>query len=239
MCESANTLSSKFFGLVPEIKTLPPHKLNDQQVAFEGGGLMSEELNGRRVAIISADGFEQSELLEPKKALELAGAEVQIISIKAGSIKGWDKKDWGQSVDVDAVIADVNPEDYDALMLPGGVLNPDKLRQDENVVEFVTTFLKSGKPIAAICHGPQTLIETGLLKGRKMTSYSSIKSDLKNAGVEWLDQEVVVDQGLVTSRTPEDLPAFNKKMIEEFAEGSHDRSRVRKNNDLAEPLTLH
>ncbi|MBC7371436.1 MAG: type 1 glutamine amidotransferase, partial [Bdellovibrionaceae bacterium] len=173
---------------------------------------MSEELNGRRVAIISADGFEQSELLEPKKALELAGAEVQIISIKAGSIKGWDKKDWGQSVDVDALIADVNPEDYDALMLPGGVLNPDKLRQDENVVEFVTTFLKSGKPIAAICHGPQTLIETGLLKGRKMTSFSSIKSDLKNAGVEWVDQEVVVDQGLVTSRTPEDLPAFNKKM---------------------------
>ena len=200
---------------------------------------MAEELNGRKVVILSADGFEQSELLEPKKALEAAGAEVQVVSLKSGQIRGWDKKDWGQSVDVDAVIADVNPEDYDALMLPGGVLNPDKLRQDENVIEFVTTFLTSRKPIAAICHGPQTLIETGMLKGRKMTSFSGIKTDLKNAGVEWVDQEVVVDQGLVTSRTPEDLPAFNKKMIEEFAEGTHDRSRVRKAEGDVQSLTLH
>ena len=189
---------------------------------------MSEELSGTKVAILSADGFEQSELLEPKKALENAGAEVQVISIKAGSIKGWDKKDWGQSVTVDAVIDEVNPEDFDALMLPGGVINPDKLRQQEKVIEFVTAFMKSGKPIAAICHGPQTLIETGLLKGRKLTSYSSIKTDLVNAGAEWVDQEVVVDRGLVTSRKPDDIPAFNKKMIEEFAEGIHDRSPIRR-----------
>jgi protease I len=125
---------------------------------------------------------------------------------------------------VDAVISEVNPEDFDALMLPGGVINPDKLRKEESVVEFVTAFVESGKPIAAICHGPQTLIETNLMKGRKMTSWPSLKTDLKNAGVEWVDEEVVVDRGLVTSRKPDDLPAFNKKMIEEFAEGRHQRA---------------
>jgi protease I len=185
---------------------------------------MSEELNGKKVAILSTDGFEQSELFEPKKALEAAGAEVVIVSLKAGSIKGWDQNNWGKSIDVDAVISEVNPEDFDALMLPGGVINPDKLRKEESVVEFVTAFVESGKPIAAICHGPQTLIETNLMKGRKMTSWPSLKTDLKNAGVEWVDEEVVVDRGLVTSRKPDDLPAFNKKMIEEFAEGRHQRA---------------
>lgn len=179
------------------------------------------ELEGVRVAILSADGFEQSELFEPKKALEKAGAEVQIISLKKGKITGWDKKDWGKSIEVDEVVSAVSPDDFDALMLPGGVINPDKLRSNEEAVEFVEGFFEAGKPIAAICHGPQTLIETGYLEGRKMTSYKSIKTDLINAGAKWVDKEVVCDQGLVTSRQPDDIPAFNKKMIEEFAEGPH------------------
>lgn len=179
------------------------------------------ELEGVRVAILSADGFEQSELFEPKKALEKAGAEVQIISLKKGKITGWDKKDWGKSIEVDDVVSAVSPDDFDALMLPGGVINPDKLRSNEEAVEFVEGFFEAGKPIAAICHGPQTLIETGYLEGRKMTSYKSIKTDLMNAGAKWIDKEVVCDQGLVTSRQPDDIPAFNKKMIEEFAQGPH------------------
>jgi protease I len=199
---------------------------------------MTEELTGIKVAIVSADGFEQSELFEPKKALEQAGATVQVISLKAGEIKGWNEKDWGKSIKVDAVIDDVNPEDFDALMLPGGVLNPDKLRQEEKVVEFVTAFMESGKPVAAICHGPQTLIETGLLEGRKMTSYAAIKTDLVNAGANWVDEEVVVDQGLVTSRKPADLPAFNRKMIEEFAEGVHNRA-IKSRESADQPRNVH
>ncbi|WP_461449935.1 type 1 glutamine amidotransferase domain-containing protein [Mucilaginibacter sp.] len=178
-------------------------------------------LENRRVAILTEEGFEQVELTSPKAALKDAGAIVHVISPKSGKIKAWDKTNWGIEVDVDKQLDEVSPDDYDALVLPGGVLNPDKLRQNKEAVAFVTAFLKSGKPVAAICHGPQMLIETGLLKGRKLTSFPSLQTDLRNAGAEWVDEEVVVDNGLVTSRTPADLPAFNKKAIEEFAEGVH------------------
>jgi len=178
-------------------------------------------LDNRRVAILTEEGFEQVELTSPKSALIEAGATVHVISPKAGKIKAWDKTDWGIEVDVDKQLGEVSPDDYDALMLPGGVLNPDKLRQNKDAVAFVSAFLDEGKPIAAICHGPQILIETGMIKGRKLTSYPSLQTDLKNAGTHWVDEEVVVDNGLVTSRRPDDLPVFNKKMIEEFAEGVH------------------
>ena len=178
-------------------------------------------LENRRVAILTEEGFEQVELTSPKTALLDAGATVDVISPKSGKIKAWDKTNWGIEVDVDKQLDEVSPDDYDALMLPGGVLNPDKLRQNKDAVAFVSAFLDEGKPIAAICHGPQMLIETGMIKGRKLTSYPSLQTDVKNAGAKWVDEEVVVDNGLVTSRRPADLPAFNKKMLEEFAEGVH------------------
>lgn len=178
--------------------------------------MAEKRLAGKRVAILATDGFEQSELLKPQKALQDAGAEVHVVSLKLGLIKGWDKKDWGESVHVDMSLDDANPEDYDALMLPGGVINPDSLRSEAKAVQFVRSFADAGKPIAAICHGPQTLVETGFLAGKKMTSYKSLKTDMINAGADWIDDEVVVDQGLVTSRKPDDIPAFNERMIEEF-----------------------
>jgi protease I len=180
-----------------------------------------ETLENRRVAILTEEGFEQVELTSPKTALKEAGAMVDVISPKAGKIKAWDKTNWGIEVDVDKQLDEVSPDNYDALVLPGGVLNPDKLRQNKDAVAFVSAFLDEGKPIAAICHGPQMLIETGMIKGRKLTSYPSLQTDLKNAGAHWVDEEVVVDNGLVTSRRPDDLVAFNKKMVEEFAEGVH------------------
>lgn len=183
---------------------------------------MNNLLEDKKVAIIATNGFEEIELTAPREALESAGAEVHLISPESGKIKAWDKTDWGEEYDVDRNINDVSSHDYNALLLPGGVLNPDHLRTNEKVVSFVKSFLADKKPIAAICHGPWTLIETGLLKGRKVTSYPSIKTDLKNAGAEWVDEEVVVDNGLVTSRNPDDIPAFNKKMIEEFREGVHE-----------------
>lgn len=182
-------------------------------------------LNNRKVAILTEEGFEQVELTSPKEALQAAGATVHIVSPQSGKIKAWDKDHWGIEVDVDKVLTDVNPSDYDALVLPGGVLNPDKLRQNKDAVAFVKSFLEEGKPLAAICHGPQMLIETGLIKGRKLTSYPSLQTDLKNAGAEWVDQEVVTDNGLVTSRTPADLEAFNKKAVEEITEGVHDAAQ--------------
>ena len=178
-------------------------------------------LSNKKVAILTEEGFEQVELTSPVEALKYAGATVHIISPKSGKIKAWDKTDWGITVDVDKELSEVSPDDYDALVLPGGVLNPDKLRQNKDAVAFVKTFLEEGKPLAAICHGPQMLIETGMIKGRKLTSYPSLQTDLKNAGAHWVDEEVVVDHGLVTSRRPDDLPAFNKKVIEEIAEGVH------------------
>ncbi|MDB5136922.1 MAG: protease [Mucilaginibacter sp.] len=178
-------------------------------------------LNNRRVAILTEEGFEQIELISPKQAIEAAGAKVDVISPKSGKIKAWDKTNWGIEIDVDKQLSDVSPDDYDALVLPGGVLNPDKLRQNKEAVAFVSAFLDEGKPVAAICHGPQMLIETGMIGGRTLTSYPSLQTDLKNAGAHWIDQEVVVDHGLVTSRTPADLDAFNAKAIEEIGEGMH------------------
>lgn len=176
---------------------------------------------GKKVAILTENGFEQSELTSPKAALEKAGATVHIISPQKEKVKAWDKDKWGIELPVDVQIDNANPEDYDALMLPGGVMNPDSLRTNSKAVEFAKHFLNEAKPLAAICHGPQLLIETGLLEGRKITSYHSLRTDLENAGADWVDKEVVVDNGLVTSRTPEDLDAFNKKMLEEIQEGVH------------------
>ncbi len=176
-------------------------------------------LEGCIVAILATDGFEQSELLEPRKQLEKAGALVQVISLKPGSIKAWKDKNWGPPIEVDKVLADVQAADFDALMLPGGVLNPDKLRMTPEAVEFVKAFVDGGKPIAAICHGPWTLIEAGGVQGRQVTSWPSLKTDLTNAGANWVDRPVVVDRGLITSRKPDDLPQFCERMIQEFAQG--------------------
>lgn len=184
------------------------------------------KLTGKLVAILATDGFEQSELLKPKKALEDEGAKTEVVSMKGGEIKGWDKTDWGEKVKVDKTLDDANAGDYDALLLPGGVMSPDKLRMNEEAVAFVKAFTTAGKPIAAICHGPWTLINAGFVKGKTMTSWPSLQTDLRNAGANWVDEEVVVDNGLVTSRKPDDIPAFNKKMIEEFAEGRHMRNGV-------------
>jgi protease I len=180
-------------------------------------------LNGKKVAILTEDGFEEVELTSPKKALEAAGVTVDVVSPKAGKVKAWDHDHWSIEVTVDKQLDEVRIEDYDALFVPGGVMNPDKLRMEKKAVELAGKFLDSGKPVAAICHGPQLLIETGKVKGRKMTSYPSLKTDMVNAGVHWEDKEVIVDQGLVTSRSPKDLEAFNKKLLEELGEGIHQR----------------
>lgn len=181
------------------------------------------KLTGKKVAILATDGFEQSELMKPLEALKEADATTHIVSLKSGSIKSWTDGNWGDSIDVDVTVDTASANDYDALVLPGGVINPDKLRVNEKAVAFAKAFMDAKKPVAAICHGPWTLVETGSLKGRKVTSYGSIKTDLINAGAQWSDEEVVVDMGLVTSRNPNDLPAFCKKMVEEIAEGVHNR----------------
>jgi len=178
-------------------------------------------LTGKKVAILTESGFEEVELTSPKKALEDAGAEVEIVSPQKEKVKAWAHDHWSIELPVDVNVEEADPNDYDALMIPGGVLNPDKMRMNDKCVEFAQHFLQEGKPVAAICHGPQLLIETGMLEGRNMTSYSSIKTDLTNAGALWSDREVIVDNGLVTSRSPKDLEAFNKKMIEEIKEGKH------------------
>jgi protease I len=165
-------------------------------------------------------------MTEPKQALERAGAQTKIVSPAQGKVKGWQHTEWGDEFPVDVPLAQARPDDYDALLLPGGVMNPDKLRANKQAVQFVKAFVDAGKPIAAICHGPWTLIEAGAVSGRTITSYPSLQTDLRNAGANWVDQEVVTDQGLVTSRKPDDIPAFNRKMIEEFAEGRHERQRV-------------
>jgi protease I len=182
---------------------------------------MAQELTGKRVAIVVTDGFEQDELLKPRQALENAGATTEVISPKAGKVRGWKYTDWGTEVSVDREVSQADPNEYDALMLPGGQMNPDNLRLDKTTIQFIASFVQTGKPIAAICHGLLTLIEAGGVRGRRLTSFPSIKTDLRNAGAEWVDEEVVTDQGLVTSRKPDDIPAFNRKMIEEFAEGLH------------------
>jgi protease I len=180
---------------------------------------MSAPLDGRKIAILATDGFEQSELQQPRRALEEAGATTEVVSPKAGSIRGWNRKDWGEEVAVDVALKRAKPEHYDGLLLPGGVMNPDQLRLEPAAVEFVRKFFEAGKPVAAICHGPQMLIEAGVVHNRRLTSYPSLQTDLRNAGAEWVDAPVVVDQGLVTSRKPDDIPRFNEKMIDEFAGG--------------------
>jgi protease I len=182
---------------------------------------MPRDIKGKKVAIITENGFEEVELTSPKKALEDAGAIVHIISAVEGKVKAWNHDHWSIELPVDVALQDANPYDYDALVVPGGVLNPDKMRANEKYVNFAQHFIEQGKQLAAICHGPQLLIETGMISDRKMTSYPSVKTDLKNAGAIWEDKEVVVDNGMVTSRSPKDLEAFNKKMIEEISEGKH------------------
>lgn len=176
-----------------------------------------KDLKGKRIAILATNGFEESELFEPRKALEENGAEVHIISPEKGRIKGWNNNNWNKEIGVHKTTVEANADDYDVLFLPGGVINPDKLRRDQNAVEFVRNFMSSNKLVAAICHGPQLLIEADAVEGRRMTSFSSIKKDLINAGADWVDEEVVIDNNLITSRSPQDLKAFNRTLVEEIA----------------------
>ncbi|SFB63691.1 protease I [Rhizobium sp. NFR07] len=179
--------------------------------------MASQTLNGVTVAILVTDGFEQVEMTEPRKALDEAGAETRLVSPKDGQVKAWDFTDWGETFPVDVLLESARPEAFDALLLPGGVINPDNLRTLPEAVAFVRAFFDAGKPVASICHGPWTIIEAGAARGRRLTSWPSLRTDLRNAGAEWVDQEVVVDQGLVTSRKPDDIPAFNREVINLFA----------------------
>jgi protease I len=185
---------------------------------------MANELQGKKIAFIATEGVEQVELTEPWKAVERAGAQPELISMKDEEFHAWKHFDKGDSFKPNKTAEEAQIEDYDGLVLPGGVANPDQLRTDENVVSFIRDFAATGKPIGVICHGPWTLIEAGVLKGRKITSWPSLQTDLRNAGANWVDEEVVVDAGLVSSRNPDDLPSFNAKIVEEFAEGKHEES---------------
>ena len=187
---------------------------------------MGNALKGKKIAILVADGFEQIELTGPKEALEAAGAEIEIVSPAEEEVQGWNHDDKADRFPVDMPLNLARSDDYDALVLPGGVRNPDQLRRLTRAVEFVDGFFATGKPVAAICHAPWLLIETEVIKGRNITSWPSLKTDLTNAGARWVDREVVVDNGLITSRKPQDIPAFNKKMVEEFAVGRHARQRA-------------
>jgi protease I len=182
---------------------------------------MSATLEGKTVAILAADGFEESELTHPRAALEEAGAATRLVSLTGDAIRSWTDGNWGERFDVDETLADARADRYDALLIPGGVLSPDRLRSDEKAVAFVKSFFAARKPVAAICHGPWLLVEAGVARDRRLTSYASIRTDLQNAGARWVDEEVVVDEGLVTSRSPADLPAFSEKLVEEVGEGSH------------------
>ncbi len=190
---------------------------------------MDSKLDGLRVAILATDGFEQSELLEPRKALDSAGATTEVISPKDTQIKGWNHADWGQKVDVDQTLAQADAEDFDALVLPGGVMNPDALRMNPAAVAFVKSFFAAGKPVAAICHGPWTIVEAGEASGYQLTSWPSLKTDITNAGGHWVDKEVVVDDNLITSRRPDDLPAFNREMISAFGQYQSGKREPRSN----------
>lgn len=181
-----------------------------------------KNLTGKKVAILTEHGFEEEELTSPKRALEEAGATVHIISPQQHKVKGWSHDHWSLELPVDVVLENAHADDYDALMIPGGVINPDLMRLNKECVKFAVLFLEAGKPVGAICHAPQLLIETGMLDGREITSYPSVRTDLENAGAVWIDKEVVTDNGLVTSRSPKDLPAFNKKLVEEIYEGVHE-----------------
>jgi protease I len=181
---------------------------------------MPNNLQGKTIAILATDGFEQSELTKPKKALEEAGARTEVVSPAGGKIKGWDRKDWGEEVPVDITLDSADPARYDALLLPGGVMNPDQLRMNPAAVRFVKHFFEHAKPVAAICHGPWILVEAGAVQGRTVTSWPSLKTDIRNAGGTWVDEEVVLSNGVVTSRKPDDIPAFNRQMIDLFSKGA-------------------
>jgi protease I len=183
---------------------------------------MADKLEGKKVAILVADGFEQVEMTGPREALDDAGAETKIVSLKSGQIQGMHHMEKGDKFDVDITLDDARAEEFDALVIPGGLFNPDALRSNEYALNFARHFFAAGKPVAAICHGPQVLISADLVRGRTMTSWPAIKADMRNAGARWVDEEVVVDNGLVSSRKPDDIPAFNKKMIEEFCRGRHE-----------------
>ena len=188
---------------------------------------MADELKGKKIAFLASDMFEQVELTEPWKALEQAGAELELVSLEEGEIQGFNHYDKAGTFKVDKTVEEASASDYDGLVLPGGVGNPDNLRQDENAVKFVTDFFEQGKPVGAICHAPWTLVEAGVVRGRTLTSFPSVQTDIRNAGGNWVDEEVHVDNGLVTSRKPDDISAFNKKLIEEFAEGRHERQAAK------------
>jgi protease I len=190
--------------------------------------MANHDLQSKRIAILVDNGFEQVELLEPRKALEDAGATTEVVSPQSGKVKGWNHKEWGGEIPVDVPLKSAHAEDFHALLLPGGVMNPDHLRMNPEAVEFVRQFVDAGKPIAAICHGPWTLIEAGAVQGHTITSWPSLKTDLKNAGANWVDKEVVRDGKFVTSRKPDDLPAFNREMIRLFAEESRTETGFRK-----------
>jgi protease I len=187
---------------------------------------MPQKLSGRKIAILVTDGFEQVELTEPRKALQQEGAETTLIAPAPGKVKGWNHRQWGDEFPVDLPLEQADPNSYAALLLPGGVMNPDRLRMNPKAVGFVRAFVDAGKPIASICHGPWLLVEADAVRGRTVTSWPSLQTDIRNAGGRWVDQEVVVDQGLVTSRKPDDIPAFNAKMLEEFREGKHHGRRA-------------
>ncbi len=191
--------------------------------------MAKKDLTGKKVAILVDEGFEQVELIKPRKALDRLGAQTQVVSPQEGEVRGWNVKRWGKSVAVDVPLHTADPSAFDALLLPGGVMNPDKLRMNPKAVEFVKHFIDARKPVAAICHGPWTLVEAGAVRGRTLTSWPSLQTDIRNAGGNWVDEEVVTDRGIVTSRKPDDIRAFNKKMIEEFAEGE----RASRERDVA------
>jgi protease I len=184
---------------------------------------MADELKGKKIAFLFTEGAEQAEVQKPLEAVKEAGAEVDIVSLEKGEVEMWEHFDKGEKITADKAVSDADPSDYDGLVLPGGVANPDQLRADEDAVKFVRAFFEQDKPVGSICHGPWLLVEAGAAKGRKVTSFPSIKTDLQNAGAEWVDEEVVVDNGLVTSRKPDDLPAFCAKIVEEFCEGEHEQ----------------
>ena len=186
---------------------------------------MGTELNSKRVAFLATDGVEQVELTEPWKAVEKAGGEPELVALETGEIQGFEHHDKADTFPVDKAVKDADPSDYDGLVLPGGVINPDSLRMDAKAMAFVKAFFEQGKPVGAICHGPWSLVETGVVKGRKVTSWPSLKTDIENAGGTWVDEELVIDRGLFTSRKPDDLPAFCKKLVEEVAEGKHAEQR--------------